>query len=197
MPRATRSIATPAPPAACPAARMPPAASASTAATKNPTDIVTDGVHLWVVNDRTTDKVFKYTLSGDARRKLDDHQRRGQSDRHHDSIRRTCSDLWIVDNATDRVYQYDNAASRTSGSQSPVTSFALAAGNTNPQGIADPPAGYAASLTSDTLDLPDTRHARNRSAIDFLPPTPTPPYLPNPAAPRPARAFKPMPYARW
>jgi hypothetical protein len=48
--------------------------------------------------------------------------------------------LWIVDNGTDRVYQYDNAAGRTSGSQSASTSFALAAGNTNPQGIADPPA---------------------------------------------------------
>jgi hypothetical protein len=49
------------------------------------------------------------------------------------------SHLMIVDNASDRVYQFDNAVSRTSGSQSPSTSFALAAGNTNPQGIADPP----------------------------------------------------------
>jgi hypothetical protein len=47
--------------------------------------------------------------------------------------------LWVVDSGTDRVYQFDNAWSRTSGSQSPSTSFALAAGNTNPQGIADPP----------------------------------------------------------
>jgi hypothetical protein len=45
----------------------------------------------------------------------------------------------MVDNATDRVYQFDAAASRTSGSQSPSTSFAFASGNTNPQGIADPP----------------------------------------------------------
>ena len=48
--------------------------------------------------------------------------------------------LWIVDNGTDRVYQYDYAVSRTSGSQAASTNFALAAGNTNPQGIADPPA---------------------------------------------------------
>jgi hypothetical protein len=45
-----------------------------------------------------------------------------------------------VDSGTDKVYQYDNATSRTSGSQSASTTFALAAGNTNPQGIADPPA---------------------------------------------------------
>jgi hypothetical protein len=51
----------------------------------------------------------------------------------------SASNLWIVDSGADRIYQFDNAASRTSGSQSPSTSFALAAGNTNPQGIADPP----------------------------------------------------------
>ena len=49
------------------------------------------------------------------------------------------SDIWIVDNGTDKVYQYTAAASRTSGSQNAAATFALAAGNTNPQGIADPP----------------------------------------------------------
>jgi large repetitive protein len=49
--------------------------------------------------------------------------------------------LWIVDNGTDRVYQFDSAVSRTSGSQSPSTSLAPAAGNTNQRGIADPPGG--------------------------------------------------------
>jgi hypothetical protein len=48
--------------------------------------------------------------------------------------------LWIVDSGTDRVYQFDNARGLTSGSLYPSTSFALAAGNTNPQCIADPPA---------------------------------------------------------
>src|SRR4029079_6047378 len=49
------------------------------------------------------------------------------------------SNIWIVDSGTDRVYQYTGAASRTFGSQSAAATFALAAGNTNPQGIADPP----------------------------------------------------------
>ena len=56
---------------------------------------------------------------------------------------------WILDNTTDRVYQFDNAASRTSGSQSPTTGFVLAAGNTNPQGIADPPAPASAGSSFD------------------------------------------------
>src|SRR5205823_7668000 len=49
------------------------------------------------------------------------------------------SDIWIVDNGTDKVYQYTAAAGRTSGSQNAAATFALAAGNTNPQDIADPP----------------------------------------------------------
>jgi hypothetical protein len=58
------------------------------------------------------------------------------------------SDIWIVDNGTDRVYQYSGAASRTSGSQVAAASFALAAGNTNPQGIADPPTGTSAKAAA-------------------------------------------------
>jgi hypothetical protein len=50
------------------------------------------------------------------------------------------SNVWIVDSGTKLVYQYNAAASRTSGSQAAAVSFALAVGNTNPQGIADPPA---------------------------------------------------------
>jgi hypothetical protein len=49
------------------------------------------------------------------------------------------SDIWIVDAGADRVYQYTAAATRTSDSQSAAASFALALGNTNPQGIANPP----------------------------------------------------------
>ena len=53
------------------------------------------------------------------------------------------SELWIVDNGTNKVYQYNAAVGLTSGSRSASSSFALAAGNTNPQGIADPPAPIA------------------------------------------------------
>jgi hypothetical protein len=58
------------------------------------------------------------------------------------------SDIWIVDSGTDRVYQYTGAATRTSGSQSAAASFQLAPGNTNPQGIADPPSHIAARFDS-------------------------------------------------
>ena len=105
----------------------------------NPKDIVTDGVNLWVVDDASTDKVFKYTLSGSLARELDHHRRRLQPDGHHarPDQRRHPLDRRQRDRPGLPVRQRRGAC--TSGSQSPSTSFALAAGNTNPQGIADPP----------------------------------------------------------
>ncbi len=107
-------------------------------ANANPKDIVTDGTYLWVVNDSTTDTVFKYTVAGS----LEGSWTVSSGGGSPTGITLDPADvrtLWIVDNATDRVYHYNAAASRTSGSQTPSLSFALAAGNTNPQGIADPP----------------------------------------------------------
>ncbi len=103
-----------------------------------PKDIVTDGTYLWVVNDSSTDKVYKYTLSGSLVGSWTI-TGAGSSPTGITLDPAHVGNLWIVDNGTDRVYQFDNAAGRTSGSQSPSTSFALAAANTNPQGIADPP----------------------------------------------------------
>ena len=75
---------------------------------------------IWVVNDSTTDMVFKYTIAG-ASRQLDD-CRAVESHRDHIDPS-TVTNLWIVDSATDRVYQFDNAATRTSGPQAPSTNF--------------------------------------------------------------------------
>jgi hypothetical protein len=105
----------------------------------SPKDIVTDGTSLWVVNDSTTDKVFKYTVAGSLRGSWTISSG-GGSPTGITLDPSNVSHLWIVDSATDRVYRFDGAAGRTSGAQSPSASFALAAGNTNPQGIADPPA---------------------------------------------------------
>jgi hypothetical protein len=98
---------------------------------------VTDGTSFWVV-DGTAHMVFKYTLSGSllGSWSID------PADAHPTGITinpNNVSDIWIVDNGTDKVYQYIGAASRTSGSQNAGATFALATGNTNPQGIADPP----------------------------------------------------------
>ena len=108
----------------------------------SPKDLVNDGTNLWVVNDSSTDKVFKYTLSGSLVGSWTV-TGAGTSPTGITLDPTHVANLWIVDSGTDRVYQFDNAAGRASGSQSPSTSFALAAGNTNPQGIADPPVSTA------------------------------------------------------
>lgn len=118
---------------------------------KNPKGLVTDGTSFWVVDDSTTNKVFKYNLSGtllgswtiDAA---------NASPTGLTINPASVSDLWIVDNGTDKVYQYAAAASRTYGSQSAVATFALAAGNTNPQDIADPPTAEMVLTTASTQD---------------------------------------------
>jgi hypothetical protein len=113
----------------------------------DPTDLVTDGTSIWVVNNSSTDKVFKYTVSGTLQGSWTI-SGAGGSPTGITIDPSSVSNIWIVDSATDRVYQFDAAASRTSGSQTPSTSFALAAGNTNPQGIADPPVRGSSSLSS-------------------------------------------------
>ena len=56
---------------------------------KDAKDIVTDGVHLWVVNDSTDRQGLQVHALRFARRKLDDHFRRRQSRRASRSTRRT------------------------------------------------------------------------------------------------------------
>jgi hypothetical protein len=106
---------------------------------------VTDGTSFWVV-DGTAHMVFKYTLSGSLLGSwtIDPANTQPTGITINPN---NVSDIWIVDNGTDKVYQYIGAASRTSGSQNAGATFALASGNTNPQGIADPP-------TADMLHAP-------------------------------------------
>jgi hypothetical protein len=103
----------------------------------NPQDIVTDGTSFWIV-DGTALKVFKYTLTGS----LLGSWAIDPANTHPTGITinpNNVSDIWIADNGTNTVFRYAAAAGLISGSQTASSVFALAAGDTNPQGIADPP----------------------------------------------------------
>ena len=114
----------------------------------SPKDLVTDGTNIWVVNDSSTDKVFKYTLTGSLVGSWTiDSVNKAPTGLTIDPSGASQS-IWIVDNGTDRVYEYANGRSRNSGSQAAAATFALTAGNTNPQGIADPPATASATTPS-------------------------------------------------
>jgi hypothetical protein len=116
-------------------------------ANTNPKGLVTDGTHLWVVNDSTTDYVFKYTMAGQL---VGSWKCSGTFTPTGITIDpANVSDIWIVDSSARFVLRYAAGTSRTSGSSGATVAFALTAGNTNPQGIADPPAA-SSLLTTDT-----------------------------------------------
>lgn len=105
----------------------------------SPKGIVTDGTYLWIVNNSSSDKVFKYTLSGSLVGSWTiDSANKSPTGLTIDPTGASQS-IWIVDSGTDKVYEYANALGMTSGGLSAANTFALADGNTNPQGIADPP----------------------------------------------------------
>jgi hypothetical protein len=57
--------------------------------------------------------------------------------------------IWIVDKKTDKVYQFDNATGNDvlGETLNSVALFPLAAGNNDPEGIADPPIELAQSIS--------------------------------------------------
>ncbi len=108
-------------------------------ANRKPKGITSDGASIWVVNDDKTDTVFKYNTTGTLLGSWTIDSANGKPTGI--TIDPTGgSDLWIVDSDTAEVFQYTGGAGRLSGSQAADVVFSLAAGNINPQGIADPPA---------------------------------------------------------
>jgi VCBS repeat-containing protein len=108
------------------------------AANLDSTDIVTDGTHLWVLNNTaTSDKVFRYLVNGT----LEGSWTLSATNPTPTGITldpTNVNHLWIVDASTDRVLQYSGSTTRLTGAQEPDLSFALNANNSDPQGIADP-----------------------------------------------------------
>ncbi|MFN9235720.1 MAG: tandem-95 repeat protein, partial [Planctomyces sp.] len=104
----------------------------------NVTDMVTDGVHIWAVDDTlATDRVFRYSMAG----LLEGSWSLTVTAATPTGIAldpNNVNHLWIVDSGTDRVYQYDAGTTRITGSQAPSQSFALPAGNLTATGIVDP-----------------------------------------------------------
>ncbi|MCA9214455.1 MAG: tandem-95 repeat protein, partial [Planctomycetales bacterium] len=106
---------------------------------KNGRGITTDGTSIWVVNNTANkDFVYKYDLSGNyLGRWLIDPVNSSPTGITIDPTGSSDA-VWIVDNASASVYQYNGGATRTIGSATADAFFALDAANTNPQGIADP-----------------------------------------------------------
>ncbi|MFO0850787.1 MAG: Calx-beta domain-containing protein [Gemmataceae bacterium] len=160
-----------------------------TGADTNPKGIVTDGSSFWVVDDGTsTDKVFKYTLTGG----LLGSWAIDPANAHPTGLTinpAAPNDIWVVDNGTDRVYQYAAAVGRTSGSQTAVATFALAPGNTNPQDIADPP------LASSLVESAPAATVAPFGLAGLIAPVSTDPAQPRPSSAAPVREPEAAPVA--
>ena len=96
---------------------------------------------LWVVDDSTTDRVFRYAVNpstgGIALQSfwIINSANKSPTGIAIDPSNRSL-DIWIVDSGTDRVYGYANG--RTLAAPVMTESFPLLTANSNPQGIADP-----------------------------------------------------------
>jgi uncharacterized protein YjiK len=122
----------------------------------NAKDVVTDGSNIWVVDNSSTDKVFKYTVGGSLLGSWTITSGGGSPTGITIDPSGVSDSIWIVDSASDLVYDFTTSRDRISGSQSPAKSFALAAGNTNPQGIADPPSASASAATASSTKVATT-----------------------------------------
>ncbi|MFO0979248.1 MAG: hypothetical protein U0996_22760 [Planctomycetaceae bacterium] len=127
----------------------------------NAKGLVTDGTSIWVINDSTTDKIFKYSLSGTLLGSWTiDAANSSPTGLTIDPS--NVSNIWTVDSGTRKIYQYNAAASRTSGTQTAAASYPLAAGNTNPQDIADPPISMAAAESEPLISNEQTKVVTSR-----------------------------------
>lgn len=97
--------------------------------------------YLWIVNDSTVDRVYRYTLNASGGMSGVVSWPLHQSNASPTGIAldpgNGSMDIWVADAGTSRVYRYKNA--RTASAPVLASSFALAPANTNVQGIADPP----------------------------------------------------------
>lgn len=146
-----------------------------------PTDVVygTDGTkrYLWVVNNATTDRVYRYVLNADNSIRTNTtgtdimiYWALNTANKAPSGVTldpsQTSGTLWVVDSGTDRIYEYANARGTTVGTL--ATSYALTTGNTNPQGIAGPPPSGSVSSAAVNSAATTAPGVRSPSVLAML-----------------------------
>ncbi len=114
--------------------------------------IVTDGTYLWAVTEGGTDYVYRFEIVRDGSGNPTGLSASGVWQLATANAKPTgitldptgqSDSLWVVDESSDTVYEYGGARTLTTGTGTVTATFKLAAGNTSPQGIADPLAASA------------------------------------------------------
>lgn len=100
---------------------------------RNAMDLTSDGIHVWTVDDSSSNTVFRYSMSGvlEGKWTIDASNSRPTGI----AIDQLTGDLWIVDAGTDRAIRYAGASSTTSGAVPASGWFALNSLDSNPQGV--------------------------------------------------------------
>jgi hypothetical protein len=110
----------------------------------SPSDLVTDGSTIWVTDDASA-SVFVYdvtgTLLGSWKLDADNTAPSGITLNPTGG-----TDLWVVDRTARKVFDYTTGTTARSGQLTAAGTFNLGAGVTDPEGIADPPAGNSSDL---------------------------------------------------
>lgn len=121
-------------------------------ANRNPTDVVTDNLHLWVVNDTSSvDQVFRYSLDGT----LEGSWTIDPANSNPTGLALNPANpnqFWILDGRTQKLYDYQDGSSRTSGNQNATSSFKLSSANRDAAGVVIASSEPTAPVSSAALD---------------------------------------------
>jgi len=120
-------------------------------------------MYLWVVTEGASDYVYRFTINRTASTgdpsslSLDGSWKLAAANSKPTGITLNPSpscgtSLWVVDEASDVVYEYGQGRSLTSGTGTVTSSFSLGATNLAPQGIADPIGASLMQTMDDTFD---------------------------------------------
>ena len=139
---------------------------------KNPTDMITDGPHFWVLNDTSTvDKVFRYSMSG----ALEGNWTIDRANSNPTGLTLNPDDqnqFWILDGKSRKLFSYLGGASRTSGNQNASAVITLSRANREAEGVIWIRSAVIPPVTSATLDTvfqnlsEELPNARNRKRLN-------------------------------
>jgi hypothetical protein len=121
-------------------------------ANQNPTDLVTDGQHFWVLNDTSSvDKVFRYSMAG----VLEGSWTIDRANSNPTGLALNPADptqFWILDGKSRKLFGYQGGASRSSGNQNASISITLAPANRKAEAIYLIFPATAATSSANVLD---------------------------------------------
>jgi hypothetical protein len=128
---------------------------------KNPQGVASDGKKFWVVNDKTTDKVFLYGKKGKLLGSWAIDPANSSPSGITIDPSGASNDVWIVDRNAAQVFAYANGRTQTTGGLAGQIVVGLAAENVQAEGVADPVPGLPDSIQTAQRTKEPARHRQD------------------------------------